>query len=139
MTIICVSLTRELLEKLDEYVELQGYTSRSEAIRDAIRGLLTEFELSKYKKGKVVATIAILYNYERVDADEKLCRIRREFDALVTNDLHAHLGGKYCLELIIAEGEVNEIEKLIRRIRAIRGILSVKYSVLPVLSSRRFK
>ena len=133
MVIISLSLPGDLLEKLDEYVSTRGYASRSEAIRNAIREALSEFELTKLERGRAVSVIAVLYSYERTDSDEKLAQIRRELDALITNDLHIHLGRKYCLELIIAEGEVSEIEKLIGRIRGMHGIISVKHSTLSIV------
>ena len=57
MPIISVSLTSDLLRKLDNFMKERGYSSRSEAIRDAIRDSLSEYELSKFESGRVIATI----------------------------------------------------------------------------------
>ena len=67
MVVISVSLTGELLRRLDGYVSEQGYSSRSEAIRDAIRDYLSDYELLKMRKGRIIATITVT----RKHTDEK--------------------------------------------------------------------
>jgi len=39
-----------------------------------------------------------------------------------------HLARTYCLEILVAEGELEEIYKLIGRVRAIKGVQQVKYA-----------
>ena len=41
---IGVSLDKTLLARFDEHIQAKGYTNRSEAIRDLIRGLLIQEE-----------------------------------------------------------------------------------------------
>ncbi len=132
MTIISISLTPELLDRLEEFVKSRGYSSRSEAVRDAIRNLLAEYELSRLERGRVIATITVISRHERHDVDERLTRLRHEYDYIVSGDMHIHLGKDYCLEIYIAEGDVDEIMEFIGRIRAIRGIQQVKYTIVPI-------
>ena len=72
LPIVSISLTSNLLKKLDEFMQERGYSSRSEAIRDAIRDLLSGFELSRFETGKVTATITVISEHERHDVDERL-------------------------------------------------------------------
>ena len=132
MTIISISLTPELLDRLEEFVKSRGYSSRSEAVRDAIRNLLAKYELSRLERGRVIATITVISRHERHDVDERLTRLRHEYDYIVSGDMHIHLGKDYCLEIYIAEGDVDEIMEFIGRIRAIRGIQQVKYTIVPI-------
>ncbi|MFQ5836486.1 MAG: nickel-responsive transcriptional regulator NikR [Candidatus Bathyarchaeia archaeon] len=133
MPVISISLTSELLKKLNEFMRERGYSSRSEAIRDALRDSLSEYEFSRFEKGKVTATITVISELERRDVDEKLMRLRHEYDDLVSGNMHIHLGKKYCLEIFITEGEYEQILGFIGRIRATRGIQQVKYSMTPML------
>lgn len=110
----------------------RGYSSRSEAIRDAIRDLLAEYELSRFETGKVTATITVISEHERHDVDERLIRLRHEYDEMVSGNMHIHLGKKYCLEVFITEGEVENALNFISKIRATRGIQHVKYTILPL-------
>ena len=133
MPIISISLTSELLKKLDEFMHERGYSSRSEAIRDAIRDSLAEFEISKFEKGKVTATITVISDQYRRDVEERLMRLRHEHDDIVSGNMHIHLGKRYCLEVFITEGETEEVLKFVSRLRAIRGLQRVSYTVVPLV------
>jgi CopG family nickel-responsive transcriptional regulator len=56
-----ISLSSNLRNKLDEIKDEKGYSSRSEVIRDAIRTYLSEYEISKFEKGNLTATITGMY------------------------------------------------------------------------------
>jgi CopG family nickel-responsive transcriptional regulator len=133
LPIISISLSSELLKKLDAFMRERGYSSRSEAIRDATRDLLAEFELSKLERGKVTATVTVISAHERHDVDERLMRLRHEHDEIVYADMHIHLGRNYCLEVFVTKGEPEEVLDFISRIRAMRGIQQVKYTMVPLL------
>lgn len=132
MPVVSISLTRNLLRKLDEFVRKRGYSSRSEAIRDAVRDALSENELSLFERGKVTATITVISMRERHGVDERLTRLRHQYDDIVSGNLHIHLGKDYCLEVFITEGEAEDILDFIGRIRAMRGIQRVKYTMVPL-------
>jgi len=134
MPIVSISLTSELLRKLERFMEERGYSSRSEAIRDAIRDTLSEYELSRLESGRVAATITVISEHEKRDVNERLMRLRHEHDDLVSGNMHIHLGKTYCLEIFITEGEAEEVLNFIGRIRAMRGIHQVKYTMIPLVS-----
>ncbi|MDI6805395.1 MAG: CopG family ribbon-helix-helix protein [Candidatus Bathyarchaeia archaeon] len=103
MTVVSVTIPGELLKKFDEFMKTRGYYSRSEAFRDAIRSLMVETELAKMEIGNVAATIRIVCEYARKDVDLKMTEVRHEFDDVVIENVHRHIGEKYCLEIFIAE------------------------------------
>jgi len=131
MPVVSISLTRDLLRKLDDLIEDKSYSSRSEAIRDAIRNSLSEYELNRLEKGRVAATITTISEYGRRDVDERMMRLRHKFNELVTGNMHLHLGRNYCLEVFIAQGELEDVINFIGRVRAIRGVQQVKYTLVP--------
>lgn len=132
MPVVSVSLTGELLRRLEELQEEKGYSSRSEAVRDAVRDLLTRFELERFRDGKATSTITVISDHERHDVDERLIRLRHEHNEIISGDMHLHIGGRYCLEVFITEGEVEEVMSFISRIRAMRGVKQVQYTMLPL-------
>ena len=125
MPVVSISLTSDLLRKLDALIKDKSYSSRSEAIRDAVRNSLSEYDLSRLERGRVAATITTISEYVRRDADERLMRLRHEFNELVTGNMHIHLGRNYCLEVFIAQGDVEDVLNFIGRVRAIRGVQQV--------------
>ncbi|MBY8983100.1 MAG: ribbon-helix-helix protein, CopG family, partial [Candidatus Lokiarchaeota archaeon] len=60
MPIISVSLTKRLIEGLGTLVERRGYFSRSEAIRDAIRSIIIDYDINVKDEDLVFASIIIV-------------------------------------------------------------------------------
>lgn len=132
MTVVSITLPNELLIKFDEFMKTRGYYSRSEAFRDAIRSLMAETELAKLETGNVAATIMIVCDYARRDVDLKMTEVRHEFDDVVIENVHRHIGEKYCLEIFIAEGSNGRILDLVGRVRGMRGIRQVRAMFMPL-------
>ncbi len=128
--IVSITLPEDLLKGLDEFVRVHGYFSRSEAIRDAVRNLITEVELAKMGAENVAANIMVTYEYARKDVDRKLGEMRHEFDDVLVENIHRHIGDKYCLEILIAQGDVKRVMSLIGRVRGLRGIQQVKAIIM---------
>lgn len=132
MTVISVSLTPELLTKLDKYVEKSGYSSRSEAIRIAVREALSQFTLQRLERGQVVATVTVISDRERHELNSSLMDLRHEFDESIFGNMHLHVGKGYCVEIFIIREETERVLNFVSRVRAIRGIREVKYAMTPV-------
>ncbi len=130
MTVISITLPYELLNKLDELVKDRGYYSRSEAIRDAIRGMIEESRLIRAEK--VATTIMVTYIRGRDGVDRRLSELKHEFNDVVVESIHRHLGKKYCIDIMIAEGPIDRIRVLIGRIRGIHNIEQVKALFIPL-------
>ena len=132
MTVISISLTSELLTKLDKYVEKSGYSSRSEAIRTAVREALSQFTLQRMERGQVVATVTVISDRKRHEQNSSLMDLRHEFDESIFGNMHLHVGKGYCVEIFIIREETEKVLDFVSRVRAIRGIREVKYAMTPV-------
>ncbi|MEW5760744.1 MAG: nickel-responsive transcriptional regulator NikR [Candidatus Thermoplasmatota archaeon] len=122
VTRIGVSLEPELLRSLDNIIKSEGYTNRSEAIRDIIRKKLIETEW-KEDKSTVVGTITMVYDHEIGNVANKLLHIQHEKHANILASTHIHIGEHKCLEVITMQGKAKDIRKLADRLKAIRGVL----------------
>jgi len=132
VTVISISLTPELLTKLDKYVEKSGYSSRSEAIRIAVREALSQFTLQRLERGQVVATVTVISDRERHEQNSSLMDLRHEYDESIFGNMHLHVGKGYCVEIFIIREETERVLDFVSRVRAIRGIREVKYAMTPV-------
>jgi CopG family nickel-responsive transcriptional regulator len=132
MTVISITLPPDLLRKFDDFIKVRGYYSRSEAFRDAIRSLIAESEVAKTERGNVAATIMITCDYLRKDVDLRVTEIRHEYDDVVIENVHRHIGDKYCLEIFIAQGNNDRILNLISRVRGMHGIQQVRALFMPL-------
>lgn len=126
MTVISITLPADLLRRFDEFIQSRGYYSRSEAFRDAVRGLMAESELAKLESGNVAAIIMTTCDYARKDVDLKMTELRHEFDDVVIENVHRHIDEKYCLEIFISQGNNDRILNLINRLRGMHGALQVR-------------
>jgi CopG family nickel-responsive transcriptional regulator len=108
MTVISITLPPDLLRKFEDFITAKGYYSRSEAFRDAVRGLINETELAATQTENVAATIMVTSDYQRKDVDLKMTettpRIRRRSHRK-RSPTHRR---KICLEIFIAQGNNTE-------------------------------
>lgn len=132
MTVVSVSMPDELLERLDSLVEAHGYSGRSEALREAARNLLGEFDDPELADRPVMAVVTVLFNHEVADIEHRMTDLRHDHEELVTSNLHSHVGDGLCMELFIIEGGIDDISSFVGRVRATEEALSVDYSVVPV-------
>ncbi len=132
MTVVSISLSPELLEQLDEFVERSGYSSRSEAIRLSVREALSQFALSRLVRGRVLATVTVISEKERRDINSRLMELRHGFDENIFGNMHLHIDGGYCVEIFLVQGDSEEALEFISRVRALRGVREVKYTMTPI-------
>lgn len=132
LTVISVSLTPELLQRLDEFVERSGYSSRSEAIRLAVRDVLSQFALQRLERGQVVATVTVISERERQDINSHLMGLRHEFEESVFSNMHLHIGSGHCVEIFVVRGESEVVLDFVSRVRTVRGVREVKYTMTPI-------
>ena len=132
MTVISVSLTNDLLERLDDFVEKSGYSSRSEALRLAIRDSLNQYSLNRMEKGIVMSTVTIISESHQVTTHVGLMDLRNGFDELIFGNMHLHIEGGYCIEIFLVKGESQNVMDFVSRSKGIRGVMEVNYTLTPI-------
>jgi len=137
MTVISISLSPDLVERLDNFVENSGYSSRSEAIRLAVRDTLSQFALQRLERGQVVATITVISDRERHDINSMLMELRHEFEESIFSNMHLHIGGGQCVEIFVVQGRSEDVMGFILKVRAVRGIREVKFTLTPFNGATR--
>lgn len=115
-----VSINKDLLKKYDEIIG-DSYKNRSEAIRDLIRNKLIEKEWDDVEE-KVVGSLTLLYNHHKKGLTEKMLAIQHDFHHLFNSNLHVHLGHDFCLEVIVVEGKVKEVQSISNKLISLKGV-----------------
>ncbi|MBN1916715.1 MAG: nickel-responsive transcriptional regulator NikR [Verrucomicrobia bacterium] len=116
-----VSMERELLAKLDEYVAAHRYPNRSHAIRDLVRKALVEQE---WQAGdQAVAVVVLLFDHHAREISDRLREVQHDTRAQVLSNLHHHLSHDRCLEVITVAGSRGEICEVADQLRGTRGVL----------------
>jgi len=135
MTVASVSMPEKLLDRIDEFADEHGYTGRSEVLREAARNLMGEFEDKQLEERDLLGIVTVLFDYETSNAEERMMRLRHEYDMLVVSNFHSHVGDHQCMELFILEGGLDNISTFVGKIRATQGTTTVDYSVTPMDAS----
>ena len=128
MTVISASMPDSLVAELDTFIDDHGYSGRSEAIREGVRGLLREFDDQTLEGHDVISVITTMFDHDS-GAESKLSELRHDNQSLVTSNVHSHAGNN-CLELFVVEGSVDDIGTFVACLRAVDGVLTVEYSIL---------
>ena len=132
MTVISVSLTTDLLERLDDFVDKSGYSSRSEALRLAIRDSLNQHSLNRMERGTVMSTVTIISESHEATTHVGLMELRNKFDELIFGNMHLHIEGGYCIEIFLVKGESSNVMDFVSKSKGVRGVMEVNYTITPI-------
>jgi CopG family nickel-responsive transcriptional regulator len=124
-----VSLDKPLLAEFDELIGRQGYTNRSEAIRDLIRNRLSEDKLAE-PSAAAVAGVFLVYDHHAANLTDKLLKLQHNHLLHVIASTHVHLDHHNCLEVIMLKGKVKDIEALANNIAALKGVKLSKVNLM---------
>ena len=125
-------MSPELLSRLDLFVKNTGYSSRSEAIRMAVRETLSEVALTRLEQEQVVSTVTVISEREHHALDSHLMDLRHEYDDSIFGNMHIHVAKGYCVEIFMVRDEYEKVLDFVSRVRTLRGIREVKYTMTPI-------
>lgn len=126
VTRIGVSLPDNLLKNFDSIIEEKGYTTRSEAIRDAIRDYIEHHSLTTASKKEGISIISYQYDHSVRRITDELIHIQHHFYDQIITSQHIHMSHENCLEIVIFKGKFTDAHKLADQILALRGAKLVK-------------
>lgn len=127
VTRFSVSMEKELLGALDDYVDDDGFSNRSQAIRQLVSDNLT---IRKWKCNNIVAgSITLLYDHHKSDITETLNSIQHQSHDSILASQHFHLDNDNCLEIIAVRGKAKELTALADKLIAVKGIQHGKLSM----------
>jgi CopG family nickel-responsive transcriptional regulator len=128
MNIVSLSIPKNLLEKVDQYVKEQGFANRSEIIRQALRAYMSEGRSLSELQGRITAIITIVY--QREAKRNQITDVQHNFGPAVLTFLHTHIQEGYCVEIIVARGDAKVINALVQALKANEQISEAKVTIL---------
>jgi CopG family nickel-responsive transcriptional regulator len=132
MTVISVSLTPELLERLDTFVVKMGFSSRSEALRLAVRDSLSQFSLQSMQRGQVMSTVTIISETESASSHLGILDLRNGFDDIIFGNMHLHIEKGLCIEIFLVKGGSETVINFVARSKSVKGVREVNYTLTPL-------
>jgi CopG family nickel-responsive transcriptional regulator len=116
-----VSIDAELAARFDNHITGEGYSNRSEALRDLIREHLVSDQLS-FDGTLALASLTLVYNHNQRELSDILNHLQHESHELIISSLHVHIDHDNCLEVIILKGPNTQIKKVADKLVATRGV-----------------
>jgi CopG family nickel-responsive transcriptional regulator len=124
-----LAIDGDLLKAFDARMAAHGYHNRSEALRDLMRGALTEAEWAN-PKARVVAVLSIIYDHQAHTLAQELTHLQHEDYHAILCSQHVHLDAHRCLEVILMQGTAGQLRRLADTIIASRGVKAGKLTPL---------
>jgi len=122
-----VSIEKELLDALDDFVNENSFTNRSQAIRQLISNNLT---IKKWKCNNIVAgSVTLVYDHGRNEIPGILTDIQHDYHKSILSSQHFHLDNDNCLEIIAVKGKAKDLTELADKLIAVKGIQHGKLSM----------
>ena len=129
---ITISLDEELAQAFDALSQELGYQSRSEAVRDLVRGAVDARLLDATRDETCVANLSYVYDHHVRNLARRLTDLQHDHHDLVIASTHVHLDHDTCLESTLMRGPSSAVRALGGRIQSERG---VRFGALNLVSS----
>jgi CopG family transcriptional regulator, nickel-responsive regulator len=115
-----VSLDKDLLEALDEYVDDNRFANRSQALRHLIEKNLVE---KKWKCDNIVAgALTLVFNHDKADIFMKSSEIQFEYRNFVLSVQGFYLNDENYMQLIALKGPSRKLTEISEKLISIKGI-----------------
>lgn len=115
-----VSLEKEIMEQLDQFVQDNNYPNRSQAIRQLIEKFTVE---NKWQcDHEVAGAIVIVYDHHKRNIDGEINEVQHQHHHLILSTQHVHLSHETCLETIVVKGKASELTALSDKMIALKGV-----------------
>ena len=130
ITRISITFPPDLLRKLDEIVEQAGYETRSKAIQDSAKMLISDFEWLRRAEGTKTGILTMIYDHEVKGLNEAITDIQHDYSHVILATMHIHLSKRDCLEALAIKGEAKDIRRLTEELKTKKGVKEVKLTVV---------
>ena len=124
VAIISISLTEQNMVDLETLKKDLGFTGRSEAIRAALRTLLTENSERRSMIGQIDGVLVMIND---ACASVSIHDIYHDNHPLIKTHVHNHLGNHKCMNMMVLSGEATQINELLDQMYHLEGIAYLKF------------
>lgn len=127
-----ISLEDTLANEFDEYIKQQGYSNRSEAMRDLIRQKLESERLKSTEDGYCMAALSYVYNHHESELATRVTSAHHKHHDLTLSTMHVHLDHDNCLEMVVLKGLTKDVESFAKSVIAVRGVRHGNLHLVPI-------
>src|ERR1700710_1975383 len=104
---LTISLDDTIAAAIDAFMEKQGYSNRSEAVRDLVRDALVRSEGAGPSTHRCVAAVSYVYDYDGRDLAMRLDKAQHENHDLTISSMRTRLDHRHCMEVTLLRGHTD--------------------------------
>ena len=125
-----ISLDEALAQQFDALIAARGYSSRSEAVRDLIRGAIEGDRQRDPPSGHCVGNLSYVFNHHQRELAERLTGLQHEHHDLTVAAMHSHLDHENCLESVVLKGPTAQVRQFADALTAQAGVRHGQLNVI---------
>jgi CopG family transcriptional regulator, nickel-responsive regulator len=116
-----ISLEDDLLEQFDLYWRQQQFATRSEAVSQLLREILTKEAWAGQSKD-AAGTLTLVFDHHHPQLRQRLVKLQHDHHSLIVSTMHVHLTHTLCLEVIVLRGPSAALQKMASQLKGLKGI-----------------
>ncbi|HSV42720.1 MAG TPA: CopG family ribbon-helix-helix protein [Methanomassiliicoccales archaeon] len=124
MSIISISLNDQNIKDLDQLQKELGFSSRSEALRTALRNMMAERNDNRKLIGHVDGVL-ILVN--EMGSSDHIDEIYHHHQDMIRTHIHNHIGGNRCMNLLIVSADADKVRQVLDELQTMDGVQYLKF------------
>jgi len=136
---LSLSIPADVADGLEALVAERGYPNRSAAVADVVRNVLVE-ERRRLPDAVMAGTVTLFYDENCGTLQSDIARVQRKYLTEVVSNLSVMLEADKRMEVLIVQGPVQILDKLVYDLTALRGVesgrLQLASALLPPLHER---
>ena len=125
-----VSVEKDVLDLLDNYIIDNKFPNRSQAIRHLIKKVEVE---NQWNSDKIVGgSITLSFDHHKRELLDKITEIQHKFHHSILCSQQIHLDHDICMEIIALKGKASVLKDLSNQLTAVKGIIHGDLSITMV-------
>ena len=129
---VTITIDDDTAQALDAFMTDQGYSNRSEAIRDLLRAPLRDAATTRDPSTRCMAVVSYIYDHHERDLGRRLMQTQHDHHDLGVATIHTHLDHDLCLEVAVLRGTATEVQDFAQALIRERSVRFGGVNLLPM-------
>ncbi len=118
MVVISVSLGGKELKEFDAVLNKMGYSSRSDAVREALHHFVAQNKWASQVSGPSHLLISMIYEDEKT---HKVTDILHQYSNIIHSSSHTHIDHK-CVDQLLLKGEFQALKSFMEELASVKDV-----------------
>jgi len=129
---LTISLDDAMADEIDAFRVKNGYSNRSEAMRDLVRDALVRTSSKGVATQNCVAAVSYVYDYDGRDLALRLERAQHEHHDITISSMRTRLDHRHCMEVTLFRGRTERVRQIAENMIAEKGVRFGQINLVPI-------